>query len=100
MNLTILVADLLAAHKLLTRYNFPTWPQPNYYLATVGETELTLAVTDREVWLETRVPAVIAPSAPDRFLIPVEALKAATLGDKKSHAHFAFNKIPERLELT
>jgi DNA polymerase III sliding clamp (beta) subunit (PCNA family) len=99
MNITILVADLLAAHKFLTRYNFPTWQQPNYYLATVSETELTLAVTNREVWLETRVPAVIAPSAHDRFLIPVEALKAATLGDKKSYAHFAFNKITESLEL-
>ncbi|MEI6654743.1 MAG: hypothetical protein WCP45_08250 [Verrucomicrobiota bacterium] len=100
MNLTILVADLLAAHKLLTRNHLSTWPQPSHYLASVDATELTLAVTDRVVWLETRIPAVIDSSLPDHFLIPINALKAATQGDKKSYARFAFNKTPESLELT
>ena len=102
MNLTILVSDLIAARKLLTRIHFErlTLPVLSHVLATVDAAGLTLAVTDLDHWLETRIQAVIDPFAPGRFLIPAEALKAAARGDKRSHAHFAFTNTPEGPTLT
>jgi DNA polymerase-3 subunit beta len=102
MNLTILVSDLIAARKLLTRIHFArlTLPVLSHVLATVDAAGLTLAVTDLDHWLETRIQAVIDPFAPGRFLIPAEALKAAARGDKRSHAHFAFTNTPEGPTLT
>jgi hypothetical protein len=102
MNLTILVSDLIAARKLLTRIHFErlTLPVLSHVLATVDAAGLTLAVTDLDHWLETRIQAVIDPFAPGRFLIPADALKAAARGDKRSHAHFAFTNPPEGPTLT
>jgi DNA polymerase-3 subunit beta len=102
MNLTILVSDLIAARKLLTRIHFErlTLPVLSHVLATVDAAGLTLAVTDLDHWLETRIQAVIDPFVPGRFLIPADALKAAARGDKRSHAHFAFADTPEGPTLT
>ena len=92
MNLTISVSTLIAARKLLTRLRFErfTLPVLTHVLATIDNAGLTLAVTDLDHWLETRVPAITDPFTPGRFLIPAEALKAAARGDKGSSAHFAF----------
>ncbi len=59
MNLTILVSDLIAARKLLTRIPFARLKLPvlTHILATVDAAGLTLAVTDLDHWLETRIPA-------------------------------------------
>ena len=102
MNLTLLVSDLIAARKLLTRIHFERLKLPvlSHVLATVDAAGLTLAVTDLDHWLETRIPAVIDPFAPGRFLIPADALKSAARGDKRSHAHFAFTNTPEGPTLT
>jgi DNA polymerase III sliding clamp (beta) subunit (PCNA family) len=92
MNLTIPVRHLTAARKLLTRLRFErlTLPIINHVLATIDPAGLSLAVTDLDHWLETRIPATINPFAYARFLIPAEALKVATRGDKGSDAHFAY----------
>ena len=61
MNLTIPVSAIVAARKLLTRIRFErlTLPIINHVLATIDNVGLTLAVTDLDHWLETRVPATI-----------------------------------------
>ncbi len=102
MTLTILISDLTAARKLLTRIRFERLKLPvlTHILATVDAAGLSLAVTDLDHWLETRLSAVVDPFAPARFLIPAEALKAAASGDKRSHAHFAFANTPEGSTLT
>ena len=102
MKLTILVSDLIAARKLLIRIHFErlTLPTLSHVLATVDAAGLTLAVTDLDHWLETRIQAVIEPFAPARFLIPAAALKAAVRGDRKSHAHFAFETTADGPTLT
>jgi len=69
-------------------------------LATIDAAGLTLAVTDLDHWLETRVPATIDPFTPGRFLIPAEALKAAARGDRKSSAHFAYTTTFDGIKLT
>jgi DNA polymerase-3 subunit beta len=102
MTLTIQVSDLVAARKLLTKIRFArlTLPVLNNVLATVDAAGLSLGVTDLDHWLETRLPAVIEPFAPGRFLIPADALKAAVRGDKKGSAHFAFSETSEGPILT
>lgn len=102
MNLTILISDLVAARKLLTRIRFErlTLPVLTHVLATVDAAGLSLAVTDLDHWLETRLSAAVDPFAPARFLIPADALKAAAGGDKRSRAHFAFATTPEGTTLT
>ena len=92
MNLTIPISHITAARKLLTRLRFErfTLPVLTHVLATIDAAGLSLAVTDLDHWLETRVTAIIGPSPLARFLIPAEALKVATRGDKGSSAHFAY----------
>ena len=94
MNITIPVSDLPAARKLLTRIRFERLNLPvlTHVLATIDAAGLTLAVTDLDHWLETRIPATIDPFTPGRFLIPADALKAAARGDKGSAAHFAYTE--------
>src|ERR1035437_392431 len=91
MNITIPVSAIQAARTLLTRIRCERLRLPvlTHVLATIDAAGLTLAVTDLDHWLETRVPATIDPFQPGRFLIPAEALKAATRADKKGSAHFA-----------
>lgn len=102
MNLTIPINSLTAARKLLTRLRFErfTLPVLTHVLATIDNAGLTLAVTDLDHWLETRVTAIIGPFTPGRFLIPAEALKAAARGDKGSSAHFAFTEDADGITLT
>jgi hypothetical protein len=91
MTITIPVTAAKAARKLLTRIRTGrfTLPVLTHILATIDKAGLTLAVTDLDHWLETRVHVTIDPFAPGRFLIPAEALKAATQGDRNSSARFA-----------
>ena len=102
MNLTIPINSLTAARKLLTRLRFErfTLPVLTHVLATIDNAGLTLAVTDLDHWLETRVTAIIGPFTPGRFLIPAEALKVAARGDKGSSAHFAFTEDADGITLT
>jgi DNA polymerase-3 subunit beta len=102
MNITIPVSAIVAARKLLTRIRFErlTLPVLNNVLATIDNVGLSLAVTDLDHWLETRVQAIIEPFAPGHFLIPAEALKAAARGDKKSSAHFAYQTTADGITLT
>ena len=102
MNLTISVFHLIAARKLLTRLRFErfTLPVLTHVLATIDAAGLSLAVTDLDHWLETRVTAIIGPSPLGRFLIPAEALKVAARGDKGSSAHFAYAETADGTTLT
>jgi hypothetical protein len=102
MNLTIPINGITAARKLLTRLCFErfTLPVLTHVLAIIDNAGLTLAVTDLDHWLETRVTAIIGPFIPGRFLIPAEALKAAARSDKGSSAHFAFNEDADGITLT
>jgi DNA polymerase-3 subunit beta len=102
MTLTIPILHLAAARKLLTRLRFERLKLPvlNHILATVDAAGLSLAVTDLDHWLETRLPAVVEPFAHAQVLIPAAALKAATKGDKGAHAHFAFADTPDGPQLT
>jgi DNA polymerase-3 subunit beta len=102
MNLTISASHISAARKLLTRLRFErfTLPVLTHVLATIDSAGLSLAVTDLNHWLETRMPATIEPFAPGRFLIPAEALKVAARSDKGSDTHFAFMTTPEGTTLT
>lgn len=102
MNLTIPINAITAARKLLTRFRSErfTLPALTHVLATIDNAGLTLAVTDLDHWLETRITAIIGPFTPGRFLIPAEALKAAARGDKGSSAHFAFAEDADGITLT
>jgi DNA polymerase-3 subunit beta len=102
MNLTIPVSTIQAARKLLTWIRFERLKLPvlTHVLATIDAAGLSFAVTDLDHWLETRVPATIDPFQPVRFLIPAEALKAATRGDKKSSAQFAYTTTADGTTLT
>jgi DNA polymerase-3 subunit beta len=102
MNLTISTSHISAARKLLTRLRFErfTLPVLTHVLATIDAAGLSLAVTDLDHWLETRIPAIIGPSPLGRFLIPAEALKVAARGDKGSSAHFAYQTTADGTTLT
>ncbi len=102
MNLTLSASHISAARKLLTRLRFErfTLPVLTHVLATIDAAGLSLAVTDLDHWLETRMPATIEPLAPGRFLIPAEALKVAARSDKGSDTHFAYTTTPEGTTLT
>jgi DNA polymerase-3 subunit beta len=100
MNIIIPVSAIQAARKLLTRLHFERLKLPvlSHVLATVDAAGLTLAVTDLDHWLETRLPATINPTQPTkpiktengtaRFLIPAAALAAAARGDKGGSVQF------------
>ena len=102
MNLTIPINAITAARKLLTRLRFErfTLPVLTHVFATIDAAGLSLAVTDLDHWLETRVTAIIGPSPLGRFLIPAEALKVAARGDKGSSAHFAYQTTADGTTLT
>ena len=83
------IAALKKARTLLGRVRFAQCKLPalNHILARIDGAELTLAVSDLDHWLETRItlPAVpTGPAGPDSFLIPAEALNAAVQADKGS----------------
>jgi DNA polymerase III sliding clamp (beta) subunit (PCNA family) len=103
MNIIIPVSAIQAARKLLTRLHFERLKLPvlTHVLATIDAAGLTLAVSDLDHWLETRIPATINPTQPTqptkpvktdhgtaRFLIPAAALAAAARGDKGGSVQF------------
>ena len=98
MNITIPVSAIKAARKLLTRIHFERLKLPvlTHVLATIDAAGLTLAVTDLDHWLETRLPAAIDHTPPDitRFLIPAAALAAAARGDQGSSVQFKCLSTP------
>ena len=73
------VSAIQAARKLLTRLRFghANLAILTHVLATVDAAGITLAVTDLNHWLETRIPATINPDAHARFLIPAATLERA-----------------------
>jgi len=102
MNITIPVSVIQSARKLLTRIRFERLKLPvlNHVLVTIDAAGLSLAVTDLDHWLETRVHATIDPFTPGCFLIPAEALKAATRGDKNSSLQFTCSTTADGTTLT
>ncbi|MEI6607965.1 MAG: transposase, partial [Verrucomicrobiota bacterium] len=99
MNITIPVSAIKTARKLLTRIHFERLKLPvlTHVLATIDAAGLTLAVTDLDHWLETRLPATITPFSPEstRFLIPAAALAAAARGDQGSSVQFECPAKPD-----
>jgi DNA polymerase-3 subunit beta len=97
MNILIPVSAIQAARKLLTRIRFERLKLPvlNHVLATLDAAGLTLAVSDLDHWLETRIPASIHPNATARFLIPAAALTAAARGDKGGTVQFDCTDTPD-----
>ena len=110
MNILIPISAIQAARKLLTRIRFERLKLPvlTHVLANVDAAGLTLAVTDLDHWLETRLPATINPTQPinpskpikpengsARFLIPAAALAAAARGDKNSTVQFDYPDNPD-----
>ena len=93
------VSAIQAARKLLTRIHFERLKLPvlNHVLVTIDAAGLTLAVTDLDHWLETRLPATIdrAMLGSARFLIPAAALAAAARGDKGSSVQFECPSTPD-----
>ncbi len=80
--------SLKEARKLLTRLPFTrsTLGVLNHVLATAGPEGVSLAVSDCDHWLETRVTD--APAPPERLLIPADALAAAVKADRGSDVGF------------
>ncbi len=109
MNILIPVSAIQAARKLLTRVRFERLKLPvlSHVLATLDAAGLTLAVTDLDQWLETRIAASIHPTQPTkltqsetgtgstRFLIPAAALTAAARGDKGGTVQFDCPDTPD-----
>ena len=89
--INIPAASLKEASKLLNRVRFARGVLPvlTHILATAGQTGVTLAVTDLDQWLETRVPNTGPGEGPESFLIPADALSAALKADKGSTVSFA-----------
>jgi DNA polymerase-3 subunit beta len=99
--IAIPILHLKAARKLLTRLRFERLKLPvlNHVLATLSPAGLTLAVTDLDHWLETRLPSSIHSDEARHFLIPAQALAAAVKGDKGSTARFECGDNPEKPSL-
>jgi DNA polymerase-3 subunit beta len=70
--------------KLLSRIRLPrtTLPVLTHIFATLDATGITLAVTDLDRWLETRMDVPPCPIEPESFLIPPDAIKAMKQADK------------------
>jgi len=92
------VSAIQAARKLLTRLRFrhANLAVLTHVLATVDAAGITLAVTDLNHWLETRIPATINPDAHARFLLPAAALEAAVRADKKSTVRVETSSTADR----
>ena len=104
MNILIPVSAIQAARKLLTRVRFERLKLPvlSHVLATLDAAGLTLAVSDLDHWLETRIPASIQTTqttqpetGSTRFLIPAAALTAAARGDKGGTVQFDCTDTPD-----
>jgi DNA polymerase-3 subunit beta len=80
------ISELKKARTLLSRVRYTqcTLPPLKHILARVDGTGITLAVSDLDHWLETRIDLPGIPNRPAEFLIPIEALNAAVKADKAS----------------
>jgi DNA polymerase-3 subunit beta len=80
------IAALKKARTLLGRVRSAQCKLPvlNHILARIDSTGITLAVSDLDHWLETRIPLPVSPNGPTEFLIPNEALTAAVKADNSS----------------
>jgi len=89
--INIPAASLKEASKLLNRVRFTraTLSALSHVLATTDQTGVTLAVTDLDCWLETRIPTAGPCEGPETFLIPADALAAALKADKDGTVSFA-----------
>lgn len=96
--IVIPVLHLKAARKLLTRMRFERLKLSvlNHVLATISPAGFSLAVTDLDHWLETRLPGSIKSDEARRFLIPAQALATAVKGDKGSTVRFECDDDPDK----
>jgi|GEM_PF-1232387 len=89
------------AKKLLSRirYTRAGIPIMTHILASLDAHGITLAVSDLDRWLETRTDVPPGPCNPEQFLIPVEAMAAATRADKGTTVAFTLRGPRKRREL-
>ncbi len=89
------------ASKLLSRVHHPraTLPVLTHILATLDATGITLAVTDLDRWLETRMDVPPIPSEPESFLIPPDAMKAMKQADRNTDIKITSKGSRKRREL-
>ncbi|MEO8613764.1 MAG: DNA polymerase III subunit beta [Luteolibacter sp.] len=87
--------------KLLSRIRHPrtTLPVLTHILATLDSTGITLAITDLDRWLETRMDASPGPNEPESFLIPPDAMKAMKQADKNTDIKITCKGPSKRREL-
>jgi len=87
--------------KLLSRIRHPrtTLPILTHVLATLDATGITLAITDLDRWLETRMDASPGPNEPEAFLIPPDAMKAMKQADKHTDIKIVCKGPSKRREL-
>ena len=100
--ITIPVSAIKDARKLLTRLRFERLKLPilNHVLVTIDHAGVSLAVTDLDHWLETRLPGTVYSHELQRHLIPAQAFAAAARGDKGSLVQFDFVENGESSVLT
>jgi len=89
------------AKRLLGRIHYTRSKVPiqTHILASLDARGITLTVSDGERWLETRTDAPPEPCEFVSFLIPVEAMAAATRADKGTGVTFAARGPRKRREL-
>ena len=87
--------------KLLSRIRHPrtTLPVLTHVLATLDATGITLAITDLDRWLETRMDIPPCPNEPETFLIPPDALKAMKQADKNTEIRITCKGTRKQREL-
>jgi len=87
--------------KLLSRIRHPrtTLPVLTHILATLDATGITLAITDLDRWLETRLDTTSGPYEPEIFLIPPEAMRAMKQADKLTDIKITCKGPSKRREL-
>lgn len=95
------IPHLKAARKLLTRIRFDRLSLPvlTHILVTIDNAVLTLAVTDLDHWLETRIPATITGPQESRFLLPAPALAVLAKADRNSSARLECSGTPKQPQL-
>ena len=87
--------------KLLSRIRHPrcTLPVLTHVLATLDATGITLAATDLDRWLETRMDVPPGPNEPESFLIPQDAMKAMKQADRNTDIKVSCKGPRKRREL-
>jgi DNA polymerase-3 subunit beta len=92
---------LRESSKLLSRIRHPrtTLPVLTHILATLDATGITLAITDLDRWLETRMNTTPGPYEPESFLIPPDAMKAMKQADKHTDIKITCKDPIKRREL-